>query len=149
MEAPGDCATADAREAIGPALLRLSTAIALAAMMLLRVVTSPESVNAVRDALVIAGIGGMTVTDVQGTSASQRQRVHYRGTDFDVSFVPRVELEIVLPDAQVADAINEILEVTRHDAGGEGRIFLLPVDRSFRIRTGEHELDSDDEVYWV
>ena len=118
-------------------------------MTLLRIVTSPETVNAVRDALVLAGIGGMTVTDLQGTSGTQRQRVHYRGVEFGVAFVPRVELQIVLPDAQVSEAINEILEITRHDSSGEGQIFVVPVDGSFRIRSGEYERDSEDEAHWV
>ena len=117
--------------------------------MLLRIVTSPDTVNAVRDALVVAGIAGMTVTDVQGTSGTQRQRLHYRGTEFGVAFVPRVELQIVLPDTRVPEAINEILEVTRHDSLGDGQIFVIPVQGSFRIRSGEYERDSEDEVHWV
>ena len=116
-------------------------------MTLLRVVTSPDAVNQVRDALVASGIVGMTVTDVQGTSSSHRQQMHYRGTTYAVSFVPRAELQIVLPDAQVGDAINEIMEVTRHDMLGDGRIYVIPVERSYTIRAGE--LEFDDEVLWV
>jgi nitrogen regulatory protein PII len=108
-------------------------------MTLLRVVTSPDRASAILDALLGVGIAGMTITDVKGTAAGQRQRVTYRGTDYDVSYVPRVELQMVLPDDWCSDAINEIMEVARAEAGGENRIFVIPIEAAYRIRTGEVE----------
>jgi nitrogen regulatory protein PII len=108
-------------------------------MTLLRVVTSPECASAILDALLSVGIAGMTITDLQATSHGQRQRVSYRGADYEVSFVPRVELQMVLPDDWCSDAINEIMEVSRTEASGENRIFVIPIEAAYRIRTGEVE----------
>ncbi len=112
-------------------------------MTLLRVVTSPDRASAILDALLAIGIAGMTMTDVRGPSARQRQRMSYRGAEFDIGFVPRVELQMVFPDAWVPDAVNEIIEVARTDAGGENRIFIIPIEAAYRIRTGEVEYARD------
>lgn len=117
-------------------------------MMLLRVVTSPDRAPAILDALLAVGIAGMTITDVRGPSAQQRHRVSYRGTEYDVSFVPRVEIQMVMPEAWVPDAINEIMEVARDASAGENRIFVLPVEASYRIRTGDVEVSADAAVPW-
>jgi nitrogen regulatory protein PII len=117
-------------------------------MTLLKVITSPEFVDQVRDALVQAGIVGMTVTDVRGVSRGPQRRVHYRGAEVDVAYVPRTELQLVVADAHVRDAVNEIMEVTRHDTTpGESRLFVIPVERAYRIRTGE--IDAEEDFLWV
>jgi nitrogen regulatory protein P-II 1 len=109
-------------------------------MTLIRVVTSPDRASAILDALLAVGIAGMTITDLKGSSPGQRHRMSYRGSEYDVSFIPRVELQMVLPDAWVSDAINEIMEVARSEAsGGENRIFVIPIEAAYRIRTGEVE----------
>lgn len=117
-------------------------------MMLLRVVTSPDRAPAILDALLAVGIAGMTITDVRGAATHQRHRVSYRGTEYDVSVVPRVELQMVMPEAWLSDAINEIMEVARDESAGENRIFVLPVEASYRIRTGEVEVGTDKTVPW-
>lgn len=116
--------------------------------MLLRVVTSPDRAPAILDALLAIGIAGMTITDVRGPSTQQRQRVSYRGTQYDVSFVPRVEIQMVMRDDWVPDAINEIMEVARDESAGENRIFVVPIEASYRIRTGEVEVSADTTVPW-
>ena len=108
-------------------------------MTLLRVVTSPDRASAILDALLAVGIAGMTITDLQATAVGQRHRVSYRGADYQVSFVPRVELQMVLPDDWCSDAINEIMEVSRTEPSGENRIFVIPIEAAYRIRTGEVE----------
>jgi nitrogen regulatory protein PII len=108
-------------------------------MTLIRVVTSPDRATPILDALLGVGIAGMTITDVRGYSPKHRQHLSYRGAAFDVTFVPRIELQIVLPDEWCSDAINEILEVARAASDGENRIFVIPVEAAYRIRTGEIE----------
>ncbi len=117
-------------------------------MTLLRIVTSPDRASAILDALLAVGIAGMTITDLQGSSAQQRHRMSYRGTEYDVRFVPRVELQMVLKDEWVQDAINEILEVSRDEALGENRIFVIPVEAAYRIRTGEVEQATAQPAPW-
>ncbi|MGC4083494.1 MAG: P-II family nitrogen regulator [Vicinamibacterales bacterium] len=84
----------------------------------------------------------------KGASTRQRQRVSYRGTEYDVSFVPRVELQMVLRDEWISDAINEIMEVARGEALGENRIFVIPIEAAYRIRTGEVEHSSGTATPW-
>jgi nitrogen regulatory protein P-II 1 len=91
------------------------------------------------DALLAVGIAGMTITDVRGRSPQQRQRMSYRGAEYDVAFVPRVELQMVMHDDWCSDAINEIMEVARSEAIGENRIDIVPIEAAYRIRTGEVE----------
>lgn len=104
-------------------------------MTLLRVVTSPDSLGAIYDALLQIGITGMTVADAMGTSA-HRQSVSYRGAEYGVSFIPRVEIQIVVDDEHCSEAINEILEVARGVTTGENRVAVLPIEAAYRIRTG-------------
>jgi nitrogen regulatory protein P-II 1 len=104
-------------------------------MTLLRVVTSPDKVSAVLDALLQIGIDGLTVADARGASTG-RHAVSYRGDEYGVSFIARAELQIVVDDERCSDAINEILEVARHVTTGENRIAVLPIEAAYRIRTG-------------
>jgi nitrogen regulatory protein PII len=104
-------------------------------MTLLRVITSPDSLSAIYDALLQIGITGMTVADAMGTS-SHRHAVVYRGDEYGVSFIPRVEVQIVVEEDQQSEAINEILEVARGVSTGENRVAVVPIEAAYRIRTG-------------
>ena len=108
-------------------------------MTLLRVVTSPGRVDAILDALMLVGITGTTIADVRGSTPTQRQHTRYRGADYDVAFVPRAAMQMVVRDDEVSEAINEVLEVARVEVDGINRIFVLPVDRCYSIMNGEPE----------
>ena len=108
-------------------------------MTLLRVVTSPGRVDAIVDALMLVGITGMSVADVRGSTLQQRQRTHYRGDDYEVAFVPRAALQVVVRDHEASEAINEVLEVARVEAEGINRIFVLRVECAYSIDNGERE----------
>lgn len=107
-------------------------------MTLLRVVTSPDSLSAILDALLQIGVSGMTVADAR-CGAAQRHAVSYRGEAYDVSFIPRVEIQIVVDDEHHTEAVNEILEVARRVTSGENRIAVLPIEAVYRIRTGARD----------
>jgi nitrogen regulatory protein P-II 1 len=97
----------------------------------------PHLLDAVKDALAEAGLRGMSVSEVKGFG---RQRGHtelYRGTEYRIDFVPKVKIDLVLPDGAVDDAVETIIKYARTGEIGDGKIFVVPVEDSVRIRTGE------------
>lgn len=106
-------------------------------MKKLEAIIKPFKLDEVRDALTALGIQGMTVTEVKGFG---RQRGHtelYRGAEYTVDFLPKVKIEVVLPDALVEEAVKAIEKTARTGHIGDGKIFVSHVDNAVRIRTGE------------
>ena len=91
--------------------------------------------SAIVDALLQIGICGLTVADARSTS-SQRHAVSYRGDEYTVAYIPRVEVQIAVNDEECSEAIKAILEVARRVTSGENRISVLPIEAAYRIRTG-------------
>ncbi|WP_038321727.1 P-II family nitrogen regulator [Kingella kingae] len=106
-------------------------------MKKIEAIIKPFKLDDVREALTEAGISGMTVTEVKGFG---RQRGHtevYRGAEYAVDFLPKVKLELVLPDDLVERTVEIIVQTARSGKIGDGKIFVLPVEEVIRIRTGE------------
>ena len=100
-------------------------------------IIKPFKLDDVREALTELGITGMTVSEVKGFG---RQRGHtevYRGAEYAVDFLPKVKIEVVLPDDQIERTVEAIIEAARSGKIGDGKIFVLPVEEVIRIRTGE------------
>jgi nitrogen regulatory protein P-II 1 len=91
----------------------------------------------VKNALTQAGIQGMTVTEVRGFGRQRGHKETYRGAEYTVDFLPKVKLEIVIDDAEVAKAIQTITNVARTGQIGDGKIFVTNLLDVIRIRTGE------------
>ncbi len=108
-------------------------------MKLIKTIIRPNKVDEVRDALVALSISGMTVTEVRGHGKQKGHTAIYRGKEYNVSLLPKMEIEVVVSDALVDDAIKAIIEAARTGEIGDGRVFVLPVEQSYRIRTGEKE----------
>ena len=108
-------------------------------MKLLKSIVRPNKVDEVKDALAKLNIAGMTVTEVRGHGKQKGHTAIYRGQEYNVSLLPKMEVEVVVPDAIVEDAIKAIIEAARTGEIGDGRVFVLPVHESYRIRTGERE----------
>ncbi len=107
-------------------------------MRLLKVIVRPDKLDAVREAINAAGVPGVTVTEVRGIG-TQGQRSHYRGQEYKRSIFPRMELETVVPDHLRAAVTADIITAARTGHTGDGVVFVLPVERSYRIRTGEQD----------
>jgi nitrogen regulatory protein P-II 2 len=106
-------------------------------MKLITAVIKPFRLDEVRNALAEVGVQGMTVTEVKGFG---RQRGHtelYRGAEYVVDFLPKVKLEVAVPDELLDRAIEAILESARTDKVGDGKIFVTDLVQVYRIRTGE------------
>ena len=111
-------------------------------MKRIEAIIKPFKLDEVREALAEVGIGGMTVLEVKGFGRTGGKREVYRGSAYVVDFVPKVMLQIVVPDEQVDDVVQAIEQTARTGRIGDGKIFVLPVEDAVRIRTGEHGDDA-------
>jgi nitrogen regulatory protein PII len=109
-------------------------------MKLLKAIIRPNKVDEVKGALEKLQISGMTVTEVRGHGKQKGHTAIYRGQEYNVSLLPKMEIEVVIPDSIVADAVKAITEAARTGEIGDGRIFVIPVGESYKIRTGEKEV---------
>ena len=108
-------------------------------MKLLKSIVRPNKVDEVKDALTRIGISGMTVTEVRGHGKQKGHTAIYRGKEYNVSLLPKMEIEVVVRDEIVDEAIKAIIQAARTGEIGDGRVFVLPVSQSYKIRTGEQE----------
>jgi nitrogen regulatory protein P-II 1 len=102
----------------------------------------PFKLDEVKDALAEVPIGGMTVTEVKGFGRTGGKKEVYRGSAYVVDFVPKVQIEIVVPDAQVDAVVEAILASAKTGRIGDGKIFVQPIEDVIRIRTGERGEDA-------
>lgn len=106
-------------------------------MKLVTAVVKPFKLDDVKSALKAAGIVGITVTEVRGFGRQGGHTETYRGTEYQVDFLPKVKLEIVVDDEDVVGVIEAIEGSARTDKIGDGKVWVTPVDELVRIRTGE------------
>ena len=106
-------------------------------MKLLKAIVRPNKVDDVKDALAKNNISGMTVTEVRGHGRQRGHSAVYRGSEYEVSLLPKMEIEVVVPDDRVDDAINAIMAAAKTGEIGDGRVFVIPVEQGRIIRTGE------------
>jgi nitrogen regulatory protein P-II 1 len=107
------------------------------AMKKVEAIIKPFKLDEVKDALSEVGIQGMTVTEVKGFGRTGGKKEVYRGSAYVVDFVPKVKLEIVVPEAMVKEVIDAIEKSAKTGRIGDGKIFVMPIDEAVRIRTGE------------
>ncbi|HFC03799.1 MAG TPA: P-II family nitrogen regulator [Nitratifractor salsuginis] len=109
-------------------------------MKKIEAVIKPFKLEEVKEALVEAGIEGMTVTEVKGYGRQQGHSELYRGAEYVVDFIPKVKIEIVVSNEEYLNtAINAIKEAARTGKIGDGKIFVSPIEHTVRIRTGEED----------
>lgn len=106
-------------------------------MKKIEVITRPFKLDDVKEAVTKLGIQGMTVTDVRGFGRQRGHKEVYRGAEYQVDFVPKVKIEIVVDAARVAEVVEAVRNAAKTDQIGDGKIFVTPVDEVVRIRTGE------------
>ena len=106
-------------------------------MKKLECVVKPFKLEEVKEALGEIGISGMTVSEVKGFGRQKGHTELYRGTEYTVDFLPKVKIEVIVPDDLVEKAVEAVLAAARTGKIGDGKIFVLPVEEAVRIRTGE------------
>jgi len=108
-------------------------------MKLIKAIVRPNKVDEVKEELSKLSISGMTVTEVRGHGKQKGHTAVYRGKEYNVSLLPKMEVEVVVSDGIVEDAIRAIIQAARTGEIGDGRVFVIPVESAYRIRTGEKE----------
>jgi nitrogen regulatory protein P-II 2 len=106
-------------------------------MKMVTAVIKPFKVDEVRDALTGIGVYGMTATEVKGYGRQKGHTEIYRGTEYAVSFLPKVKIEIAVPATQVDKVIETVTTAAKTGQIGDGKIFVFSIDQAYRIRTGE------------
>jgi len=100
-------------------------------------IIKPFKLEEVKEALDAVGIRGITVSEVKGFGRQKGHTELYRGAEYVVDFLPKIKLELVLPDNMIEKAVEAIIGSAKTGRIGDGKIFILPMDEAIRIRTGE------------
>jgi nitrogen regulatory protein P-II 1 len=111
-------------------------------MKLVVAVIKPFKLNEVKEALKVAGVQGMTLTEVNGFG---RQRGHtevYRGAEYEIDFVPKIRLEVLVDDAEADGVVDAVVASAATGKIGDGKVWVVPVETAVRVRTGERGKDA-------
>ena len=111
-------------------------------MKKIEAIIKPFKLDDVREALSAAGITGMTAIEVKGFGRQKGHTEIYRGSEYTVDFLPKIKIELVLPDDQAPTAVDAIVKAARTGKIGDGKVFVSAVENAIRIRTG----DKDDQA---
>jgi nitrogen regulatory protein P-II 2 len=106
-------------------------------MKMVTAIVKPFKLDDVREALSDIGVQGITVSEVKGFGRQKGHTELYRGAEYVVDFLPKVKIEVVVPDGIVEQVIEAVTKAARTGKIGDGKIFVTPIDRAVRIRTGE------------
>jgi nitrogen regulatory protein P-II 2 len=109
-------------------------------MKMVVAIIKPYKIDDVRDALVAAGVEGMTVTEAHGHGRQKGHTEIYRGAEYKATFLPKIRVEAVVQDEIAAKAVEAITRAASTGKIGDGKVFVLPVEEAVRIRTGESGL---------
>jgi nitrogen regulatory protein P-II 1 len=109
-------------------------------MKLIKAIVRPSKVEEVKDALAALHITGMTVSEVRGHGRQRGHTAIYRGKEYSVTLLPKMKIELVLPDELVEETIRTIIQAARTGEIGDGRVFVLPVEQGYNIRTGDRDV---------
>ncbi|HMN85259.1 MAG TPA: P-II family nitrogen regulator [Bauldia sp.] len=111
-------------------------------MKIVMAIIKPFKLDEVRDALTSVGVQGLTVTEVKGYGRQKGHTEIYRGTEYAVSFLPKLKVEIAVSSEQVDKVVEAIATSAKTGQIGDGKIFVLSIDHAVRIRTGETDSDA-------
>jgi nitrogen regulatory protein PII len=106
-------------------------------MKLIQAIIKPFKLDEVKEALIELGIQGMTVTEVKGFGRQKGHKETYRGTEYQIEFVPKIKLDIAVSDERVNEALEAIMRAAKTGSIGDGKIFVSELQEIIRIRTGE------------
>jgi len=106
-------------------------------MTLLKAIVRPDKVDSVKEALGQIGISGMTLFEVRGHGKQKGHAAIYRGQEYNVDLVPKVQFEVVVDDSVAEDVVATIIKSAKTGQIGDGRIFVIPISHSYKIRTGD------------
>ena len=106
-------------------------------MKKLECIVRPERLGDIKSALAALEIHGMTISEVRGVGRQKGHTEHYRGSEYKVDFLPKLKIEVVIPDELLRQAVDAITNAAKSGKFGDGKMFVFPVEEAIRIRTGE------------
>ena len=106
-------------------------------MQKVEAIIKPHKIEDVRAALEQIGIIGITAYEVRGFGRQKGHQELYRGSEYQVSFVPKIKIEIIVADSKADEVVNSIIDTANSGTIGDGKVFVSPVNNAIRIRTGE------------
>ena len=107
-------------------------------MKKIEAIIRPHKLDDVREALIEAGIKGVTISEVRGIGRQKGQTEIYRGSEYQINFIPKVKLEIVVPDSLLEKAVSIIVAAAKTGQVGDGKLFISTIDEAIRVRTEEN-----------
>jgi nitrogen regulatory protein P-II 2 len=111
-------------------------------MKLITAIIKPFKLEDVRDALTKLGVAGLTVSEVKGFGRQKGHTEIYRGAEYTVNFLPKIKIEVVVPDERADSVVEAIASTAKTGQIGDGKIFVIGVEHALRIRTGETDSDA-------
>ncbi len=111
-------------------------------MKKIEAIIKPFKLDEVKEAILQLGVGGMTITEVKGFGRQKGHKEIYRGAEYVVDFLPKIKIEVVVATDMVARVLKAIKENAYTGQIGDGKIFVVPVEKAVRIRTGEEDEDA-------
>ncbi|MBW2280582.1 MAG: P-II family nitrogen regulator [Deltaproteobacteria bacterium] len=111
-------------------------------MQLIQAIIKPFKLDDVRDALNEVGVSGLTVSEVKGYGRQKGHTELYRGAEYVVEFLPKLRIDVVVPDDRVQPVVDALVNAAKTGKIGDGKIFVIPVEDAIRIRTGERGDDA-------
>lgn len=111
-------------------------------MKLIMAIIRPHKLQEVKDALSELGLAGLTVTEVRGHGRQRGQVEKYRGLEYTIDLLPKVKIEVVCDDNRKEEVIQTLIRAARTGEIGDGKVFVIPIEESIRVRTGDRGEDS-------
>ncbi|MCP4579508.1 MAG: P-II family nitrogen regulator [Deltaproteobacteria bacterium] len=111
-------------------------------MKKIEAIIKPFKLDEVKDAVLKLGVSGITMTEVKGFGRQKGHKEIYRGAEYVVDFLPKIRLEVVVPVELVSQVVEAIKEKAHTGEIGDGKIFVIPIEKAIRIRTGEEDRDA-------
>jgi nitrogen regulatory protein P-II 2 len=111
-------------------------------MKIVTAIIKPFKLDEVREALTAAGVPGMTVSEVKGYGRQKGHTEIYRGAEYAIQFLPKLKIEVAVPDELIARVVEAISGAARTGEIGDGKVFVTPLEQAYRIRTGERDADA-------
>jgi nitrogen regulatory protein PII len=108
-------------------------------MKLIKAIVRPNKVDDIKDALDTLHVSGITVTEVRGHGRQKGHTAVYRGKEYNVSLLPKMQVEVVVADDRLDAVVQAVITAARTGEIGDGRVFVLPVEQNYHIRTGERD----------
>lgn len=108
-------------------------------MKKIEAIIKPFKLEEVKEALAQAGIQGLTAIEVKGFGRQKGHKELYRGAEYEIEFLPKIKLEVVVPEDKVGSVVDAIIAAARTGRFGDGKVFVTPIEEIVRIRTGERD----------